>query len=563
MMQLARLILAWSARHVLLFVLIVAAMVAFVKAKQAYDRVPELRTEVAALEREQRLLDAEVSRQRQAARAALAAIQRAERPALLERLRQVRTERAALERAAPGRASVALGAAQGEGGAIASALAARFRIELLRREEAAIAARLRTLAHEGHVQGIRARILALDREIVEHERNIARIQREHPLLGRIEMVPLVRRLEGPWAELRTARKQLAAARAERDRLVLGFRSAETARAGAERGYAAARAAAEAVPAPAELGGRIAAAREELSGHWATRTWNSVRPVLGWALWVVLLVVAVPPAVKALWFFIVAPFAARLTPVRIGTPGAAIGWAEARTDGSGSGTSRRVRLAAGDELLVRPEYLQSSVAGAGTGSQLLLSRALPLGSFATGLIGLTRIRAARETEATLSATHDLVDEVGLIDVPEGAAILFRPTNLVGIILPAGRPLRLQRIWTTGRLLSWLTLRLRHLVFHGPCVLVAKGARGIALEPAGSGRRIAGDAILGWSGGLAQRVERSEAFLAYLTGKQPLFLNRFEGEGVVVYEEMPRARTRPGLFGRGLEGLGDGLLKVVGL
>ena len=191
-------------------------------------------------------------------------------------------------------------------------------------------------------------------------------------------------------------------------------------------------------------------------------------------------------------------------------------------------------------------------------------ALPFGSLATGLVGLTRVRTSRETSLAVSATKDMVDEIGVIDVPEGSALVFRPRNLVGIVRPVSRPLRLERVWTLGRLASWLTLRLRHLVFHGPCGLIVKGARGVAIEPAGTGRRISGAATMGWSAGLDHRVERSETFLAFLTGKQGLFHDRFEGEGgAVVYEELPRAGAQSGLFGRGLEGLSEAMLKIVGL
>ena len=45
------------------------------------------------------------------------------------------------------------------------------------------------------------------------------------------------------------------------------------------------------------------------------------------------------------------------------------------------------------------------------------------------------------------------------------------------------------------------------------------------------------------GLGYSVRRSETFFAYLTGKQSLFVDCFEGpEGCVVYEELPRARSR---------------------
>lgn len=570
MMHLLRLLMSWSVRRVLLFVLLVAAMAAFVQVRNAYQRLPELARQAEDLERQQKLVEAEAARQREQAEARLRAIESAQEPVLRRRLAEVRTAIAAAQRGRAGGLGLALDAARGDGDSIARELAGRFRLQLLRREEKVIAARLEALRQDGQVNGLVARIGALDARILGLERNIAAIERRFPVLARIERVPLVRRIEGPWRELRAARRELAAARAERQRLAALHRGSRGASEQARLAYRKSRAELRDLPAPTgELRRQIDETRRQLAGHWASRTWRAVRPVLGWALWVMLLILATPPAVKALWFFGLAPLASRLRPIRIGRPGGgALSWAAGRLADTeaepGSAVSRRLLLRPGEELLVRPEYLQSSVVGARTDSQLLLSPSLPFGSLATGLVGLTRIRPGRETSASISATRDLIDEIAVLEIPDGSAVVFRPRNLVGVVKPDGQPLRLERVWRIGCLMSWLTLRLRHLVFHGPCDLVVKGARGVALEPTAGGRRVADAATMGWSAGLEHSVTRSETFLAYLTGKQSLFHDRFEGaDGRVVYEEMPRARAKSGLFGRGLEGLGDGLLKIAGL
>lgn len=567
MMHLLRLLLSWSVRRVLLFVVIVAAMVAFVKAMEAYQRVPALHAEVEGLERQQKLLDEEVRRQRAEAEAGLRAIRGMQEPMLRARLVAVRAEIASAVKGSPSGLETAIDAAKGDGDALARGLASRFRLELLRREEAVILARLATTERGSEVNGLAVKITSLDREIPALERQITNIERRHPVLRRIEGVPVVREIQGPWQELRRARERLAAARAERERLMSAYRARRAAFDQAARAYAAGQQAVRGVAAPTdEIRRRIAEKKEVLAQHWANRAWQAVRPVLGAAAWVMLLVILLPPAVKAFWFFVLAPLAGRLRPVRVGGRGGGVRWATERVAGgeAGSGVSRRVVLHPGEELLVRPDYLQSSVANARADSQMLLSPSLPLGSLATGLFGLTRIRADAETSAAVSATMDMVDEVGVLEVPEGSALVFGPRALVGVVQRSGRPLRLERVWTLGCGTSWLTLQLRHLVFHGPCALIVKGARGVALEPAAGGRRVAGAATMGWSTGLDHSVTRSETFLAYLTGKQSLFHDRFDGpEGSVVYEEMPRARTKAGIFGRGLEGLGDGLLKVVGL
>ena len=568
MMHLLRLLMSWSVRRVLLFVLLVAAMAAFVQVRSAYQRLPELRQEIEVLERQEGLLEAEVGRQRQQAEARLRAIGSAEEPVLRRRLAQVRGAIAAHGRG--GGLGLALDAARGDGNAVARELAGRFRLQLLRREESVILARLEAIRRGGEVNGLAARAGALDATIRALEQRIAAIQRRYPAAAEIARVPVVRRIEGPWRELRDARQELDAARAERQRLAPLYGATRGAIDRTRLAYQKSQAAVLNLPAPArELRQQIEEKREQLAGHWASRAWEAVGPVLKWAIWAMLLILVTPPALKAFWFFAVEPLASGLRPIRIGRPGGGEGrWASGRLAGegpqTGSAVSWRLLLRPGEELLVRPEYLQSSVVGARTDSQLLLSPSLPFGSLATGLVGLTRIRSEQETSAAISATRDLIDEIGVVEIPEGSALVFRPRNLVGVVQHVGQPLRLERVWRAACLMSWLTLRLRHLVFHGPCALVVKGARGVAIEPAAGGRRIADAATMGWSAGLEYSVTRSETFLAYLTGKQSLFHDRFEGEsGNVIYEEMPRARAKSGLFGRGLEGLGDGLLKIAGL
>jgi prefoldin subunit 5 len=568
MMHLLRLLTAWSVRRLLLFAVIVAALVALVKVKEAYDRVPVLRGEIEALERQQDELGRAASREIRRAAGAVEEIEQLELTLLQQRLAEVRARIAAAGGARFSRSRFALDVVRGDTDSIARELAASFRLQLLRREEAAIAARIEMIRRGDHVRSLGERIEALDARIAALEREIAEIERRYPLAKPVATVPLVRELSGPWQALAERRQALAAARAERARTVQARQASNAVLGRARSVYAQNRAAIlEAVPPDGELRQRIEDRRRELSRHWASRAWEAVRPVLGWALWLTLLVILAPPAIKAFWFFVVAPAAGRLAPVRVcaGRRGEAR-WADGRVadGGTGSAVSRRILLRPGEELLVRPDYLQSSEAGAVIDSQLLLSAAIPFGSLATGLVGLTRIRAAHETSATVSATKDVLDEVAVIEIADGSSLVFKPRSLVGLVQPSARPMRLERVWRLGSLSSWLTLQLRHLLFHGPCALIVKGARGVALEPAEGGRRVSDAATLGWSAGLDWSVRRSETFLAYLTGKQSLFIDTFEGEGgKVVYEELPRAGRRGGLFGRGLEGIGDAMLKVVGL
>ena len=562
--------LRWLGRHVVIFALVVLALWVAAKIFQAYQSLPALRQDVAMLESQKSALDDIVAARMAEARASAERIDDLERAALERRLAALRVQIARSRRAEGSRAGLALDLARGEGGAVARQLGEGLRLQLMEREEATITARLEMIAGEARLGNLSGHVTRLDAQAAALRRRISEIEQAHPILSRAEDVAILQGLDGPWRALSQTRQALREVEAGRQRAGEALAAQKRAQSALAERFVRSRAAMLDLVSPsALLQQAIDEKKAELSRHWGSRLWGAMAPLLGPALWIMLLVVAVPPAVKALWYFVVAPFAARLRPIIIAPDLAQdIGWARARPGeeeppAAGSGVSRRVVLLPGDELIVRPEFLQSSMNQAEIDSVLVLSRAIPFGSLATGLIGLTRIRVRKREVATLSATEDLFDEIGLIDIPEGAGLIFKPRNLIGVIQRSDRPVRIRRVWRLGHLSAWLRLQLRFLVFQGPATLVVKGARGVALEPSRNGRRIAGAATLGWSAGLAYSVQRSETFLAYLMGKQSLFNDGFEGaRGIVVYEEVPRRGAR-GLHGRGLEGLGDGLLKVIGL
>lgn len=155
-------------------------------------------------------------------------------------------------------------------------------------------------------------------------------------------------------------------------------------------------------------------------------------------------------------------------------------------------------------------------------------------------------------------------MALIDVPEGAAMVFQPRGLVGVVFRAVTPPRITSHWRLASPHAWLTLQFRYLVFHGPVGLIARGCRGVRVERADGERSIRQDATLGFSAGLRYANGRSTPALSYLRGERALFVDRFAGEaGYFVYEEIPRKGRTAGIGGRGLEGFTDALLKAFGI
>jgi len=332
------------------------------------------------------------------------------------------------------------------------------------------------------------------------------------------------------------------------------------------------------PRQAELGvARAGKAQEASTGegllelrrtHVATnpreRLIGSVKAKLPIALAILVGILLLPALIKTILYFGIAPLVGRLRAIRI-LPGDGV---PAIPEPARSAVSATVDIEPGFELLVQPDFLQSSSHPAHKATRWFLNTRLPIASIASGLFAITAIRPEGNapTRVVVSALKDPFGEVGVIEIPEGAAMVVQPRALAGVVKPVGRPVHITRHWRLASLHAWLTLQLRYLVFHGPCRLVLKGCRGVrAEEPRADQPRVINQAAtIGFSANLAYRTTRCETFVPYLRGQAELFDDQFSGgPGRFVYEEVPGGNRRAGLTGRGLEGLLDGLLKAFGI
>lgn len=302
-----------------------------------------------------------------------------------------------------------------------------------------------------------------------------------------------------------------------------------------------------------------------ANRWEQKVRNAFWPALGIWLGAVLL----PIALKLLGYFVFAPLAQRLKPVEIlaGERGEmTVGGKAPRSvaDGDISKVSVPVSVATDEELLVHPDYLQSTGNAGEKGTKWLLDWRYPLSSLAAGLVMLTRIRPGPGEPVVVSSRKDPFSEIALITIPEGSAAVLQPRCLAGVVQKRDNPLRIGSHWRLGTLNAWLTWQMRFLVFHGPVTVIAKGTRGVRIEPAGSGRSINQQATIGFSAGVGYGVRRCETFMAYLRGEQALFNDTLcGGKGYYIYEEMPAPEHRKSLAGRGVEGMVDAGLKVFGI
>lgn len=305
----------------------------------------------------------------------------------------------------------------------------------------------------------------------------------------------------------------------------------------------------------------ASAENTLSARF-DRLWTEwrVEQVLWTAAGLLIALTLMPYAIRLLFYFVLAPLAERRGSIRLRVPGGEIVPLEPAPP---SATSVAVRLAAGEELLVRQDYLQSSSLEGAKSTRWLLDVRHPLSSLATGLWFLTRICGENQV-TTISAVRDPFAEVAVLRLPEGASCVLQPRALAAIVIPVGRPLRITSHWRLLSLNAWLTLQLRYLVFHGPARLVLKGSRGVRVEKAEEGRIFGQDLLIGFSADLAYSVRRTETFWPYFLGRETLLKDKVEaGKGLLILEEAPLAGRAAGSVRSGLEGGLDAALKAVGL
>ena len=578
MIQLGRLVLHWIGRHLLALVLILLILLAgryawepardWLKAQsEAARALPAARTAYAEASAEFDVYAG--ARQAEAERLA-GELAGAPEAALRARRSRIGPAVAAAQRDRLAPAQLAMAAAAGRSDRILAHYRAAVEVELLERERRAIDAMLAARTAQDRRASLLARRAAAVRQLrASHRqwlaaRDRAQTLNRRPLAGPRNL--LCRTAQPPlgcdnYRALAEARAQMEAALAanRRARAIIG--AVDRAAGALATSEAAVEEASSLFDAQRrQIAERQAELARSAGDNWILWIGKPVLETLPIALAILAAAILAPILIKALLYFLIAPLAARRPPIRlVAADGGAVTELSSR-----SAVSQRLPLDPSDELLVVPEAVQSTSHEADKATQWMLSWAMPLSSLASGMVGLIRIRPRQPDYVLVSATEDPLAEIALVALEEGSAMVLRPRALRGIVQPRGRPVRISRHWRLGHLSAWLTLQFRYLVFHGPCIIIVQGTRGVRLERAGAGRGINQAATIGFSAGLAYGVRRSEAFGAYLLGKQELFNDSFRDDrGYYLYEEMPREGTRTGLWGRGLSGLGDAALKIFGL
>jgi len=427
-------------------------------------------------------------------------------------------------------------------------------------------------AHLFAVQSRQAALDELGRLLERHRAVYARLLQKRQEVDRLGWVD-ARRMQYPWArspKLDRLAAEVRSLTAENNRAAAAYR----AQALALRRMQTVSDLGEFAPdghaldlALRPLAEQVAEARAAVSGDVLSRLAAPLRQVLPLAVGILVAAIAGRAVIRAFFYFVLAPLATRGAPVRLDR--AQLGL-QAGQGGqappavallSPSAVSQTLRLAPGEELLVLPSYLQSAPVGAARSTRWLI-RDRPWASLSAGMAMLTCVRTRNAgEEVVLSASDDGLSEIALLRIPAGQALAIQPRALVGVVASHGGAIDIGWHWRLASLHAWLTLQLRFFVLRGPLTLAVQGRRGVRAQEARATQALRQTATLGFSTGVAYSTVRSEPFLPYLRGQAPLLYDRFGGAGIYLYDETPGA-GRSGRVRRGLEGVTDALLRLVG-
>ncbi|MCC5022689.1 MAG: hypothetical protein J6386_07775 [Candidatus Synoicihabitans palmerolidicus] len=185
----------------------------------------------------------------------------------------------------------------------------------------------------------------------------------------------------------------------------------------------------------------------------------------------------PSVVKVLSFYLLAPWLSRGKAIRFESE--LVAMPRVRK----SEVSTEVGLWPGEVLRVKEKFLQASDEDLKRKTRFVFDWAIPLTSVACGLTELIELRngkAGERSALTLSNNNDPHMELSVIEVPDGASIILRPSFLVGVITKDEEKVEIRRRWTLWRWQAGVTLQFRFFEFVGPCRLVVAGSRGVRAE-----------------------------------------------------------------------------------
>ena len=232
--------------------------------------------------------------------------------------------------------------------------------------------------------------------------------------------------------------------------------------------------------------------------------------------------------KAFWYFVLAPIAKHASPVRItGTK------AESnRLLVEESRKNLSVLLQPGERLVTRMAWLHQYTRSGTKRTRFLLDWKAPFISYASGLAELTEIAIPGDgtaTEVVLSSAEDPDAYLCAIRLEDHPGLVVYPSQVVGL---TGN-LRVSARWKWWNLHSWISGRLRYILFSGTGSLFVRGTGGVhPIQVKDQPVRLSEPVLSAFESTLPFLTVRTETFWPYYRRLVPLFDYEFQGTGVVL-------------------------------
>lgn len=252
----------------------------------------------------------------------------------------------------------------------------------------------------------------------------------------------------------------------------------------------------------------------------------------WLGAIALVVLVLPPLLRCINYFVLMPWVRRAhKPFRLAGDSDE---PAARLQIRPAERTLTVRLDAGEMLSVRSEHVRA-VQGKAQ-SHLLYDWGAPFISFAAGLAGLSRLKGdERGVQTTLASSQDPDLYLMRIDFENHPGIAMRPTHVVGVI---GTP-ELETKWRWG-IHALATWQVRYVLFTGTGSLIVQGCGDIRAETPGErAARMDQNLTMGFDSRLTVGVNRTETFLPYLRGMEPLVDDEFTGAHAYFWQKSTMA------------------------
>lgn len=239
-------------------------------------------------------------------------------------------------------------------------------------------------------------------------------------------------------------------------------------------------------------------------------------------YITLLVLLANPLWKVLFFYGVAPFAEKFSPIQLTEPS---------TDGNivykEAEKTVNVKVDKLNPLCVRSGYYSSHTDCSLT-TQIFWKWSAPFTSYSSGLFKLIKFTPKRTVEdgtVVLFAKKDN-NYIMEIELQHHPGLVIHPAYIVGI--SGDIQVKTQWVWSFH---SWLTGQHRYVIFYGIGKLYLKGNGGISIEePSPENISVKSYVLIGFDSRLSCSTICTEPFGQYFWDEVPLIDNQFSGKGI---------------------------------